>query len=78
MKNSKEHDIGKIILLLVFIQLLLFGIQQCLFVFFSRTDYIDSAATMFAMIVITLLFIFFKKNKAYHFHYFLINLEHLI
>lgn len=63
MKDNKEKAIVKIIVLLIFIQLLRFGIKQCLFVFFKRTYYFDSIATMFAMIVITVLFVIFSKKQ---------------
>lgn len=62
MKDSGKKAIAKIIVLLIFIQLLLFGIKQCLFVFFKRTYYFDSIATMLAMIVITILFVTFSKK----------------
>lgn len=63
MKDGREHTIRYIIILLVFLQLLLFGIKKCLFIFFKRTDYFDSMASMFAMIVITILFIIFTRKK---------------
>lgn len=63
MKDGRKQNIGKNIVLLVFLQLLLFGIKQCLFIFFKRTDYSDSMATMFAMIVITVLFIIFTRKQ---------------
>lgn len=63
MKDSREHAIRRIIALLIFLQLLLFGIKQCLFVFFKRTDYFDSIASMFAMIVITVLFVIFTRKQ---------------
>ena len=63
MKDGREHTIRRIIVLLVFLQLLLFGIKQCLFIFFKRTDYFDRMASMFAMIVITVLFIIFTRKQ---------------
>lgn len=63
MKDGREHTIRRIIVLLVFLQLLLFGIKQCLFIFFKRTDYFDSIASMFAMIGITVLFIIFTRKQ---------------
>lgn len=63
MKDGREHTIRRIIVLLVFLQLLLFGIKQCLFIFFKRTDYFDSMASMFAMMVITVLFIIFTRKR---------------
>lgn len=62
MKDSREKAIMKIIVLLIFLQLSLLGIKQCFFVFFKRTYYFDSIATMFAMIVITILFVIFSKK----------------
>jgi len=63
LKDGREHTIRRIIVLLVFLQLLLFGIKQCLFIFFKRNDYSDSIASMFAMIVITVLFIIFTRKQ---------------
>lgn len=63
MKNHREHTIIRIIVLLTFLQLLLFGIKKCLFIFFERTDYFDSVASMLAMIVITVLFIMFTRKQ---------------
>lgn len=63
MEDCREKNIKKIIVLLVFLQLLLFTIEQCFFIFFKRTDYFDSMATMFGMIVITILFIIFTRKK---------------
>lgn len=63
MKDSSEHAIIRIIVLLIFLQLLLFGIKQYLFVFFKRTDYSDSIASMFGMIVITVLFVIFTRKQ---------------
>lgn len=63
MKDGREHTIRRIIVLLFFLQLLLFGIKQCLFIFFKRTDYLDSMTSMFAMIVIIILFIIFTRKQ---------------
>ncbi|WP_434799295.1 CPBP family intramembrane glutamic endopeptidase [Terrisporobacter vanillatitrophus] len=63
MEDCREKSIKKIIVLLVFLQLLLFTIEQCFFIFFKRTDYFDSMVTMFGMIVITILFIIFTRKK---------------
>jgi membrane protease YdiL (CAAX protease family) len=63
LKDGRERTISRIIVLLVFVQLLLFGIKQCLFIFFNRTDYSDRMASMFAMIVITVLFIIFTRKQ---------------
>jgi membrane protease YdiL (CAAX protease family) len=63
MKDTKSHTIIKIILLLVFIQSLLFGIEQFIFLFFKRTEYIDSMSSMFAMIIVTILFVIFARKQ---------------
>lgn len=63
MKDAKEHTIRKIIVLLVFLQLLLLGIKLCLFVFFERTNYFDSIASMFAMMISTVLFVIFTNKR---------------
>ncbi len=63
MKDGREYTIRRIIGLLVFLQLLLFGIKQFLFIFFKRTDYFDSMASMFAMIIIIVLFIIFTRKQ---------------
>jgi membrane protease YdiL (CAAX protease family) len=63
LKDDTGYTIGRIITLLVFLQLLLFGIKQFLFIFFKRTDYSDSMATMFAMAVITILFLIYAKKQ---------------
>lgn len=63
MKDGRDHPIIRIIVLLVCIQLLLFGIKRILFLFFERTYYIDSIASMFAMIIITVFFVIFARKQ---------------
>lgn len=61
--KSRVHIISKIILLLIFLQLLLLSMTHCIFLFIKRTNFVDSMATMFAMIIITVFLIIFMRKK---------------
>ncbi len=54
MKSKKLKSICAIIVLLAFIQILLFVIQQGVFLLVPRTDYSDHMAAMLGMIVLTI------------------------
>ena len=61
--ENKNQILLKIIGLLIFLQLLLFSIKKFIFIFFNRTNFVDSISSMCAMIIITILFIIFTKNQ---------------
>jgi len=66
-KNSRftkgAYTISSILGLLVVIQCLLFCIKHCIFLFVTRASFSDSMATMFGMIVLSVLFILFAKKQ---------------
>lgn len=64
MKLEKTKLIGCIVVWLILLQLILFGIEQSIFIFVNRTDYIDHMASMFAMIIITIFFVLFVRSKS--------------
>jgi membrane protease YdiL (CAAX protease family) len=54
LEAGKLKTIGGIIALLALIQLLLFGIEQGVFLLIPRNDYSDYMATMFGMVILTI------------------------
>lgn len=54
MKTGKLKSISVIIVILAFIQLLLYVIKQCVFLIIPRTDYSDHMATMLGMIILAI------------------------
>jgi membrane protease YdiL (CAAX protease family) len=57
------YVISSIIALLAFIQLLLLGFKHFFFLFFERTNFSDSIATMFGMIILSDVFVVFASKQ---------------
>jgi len=57
------YVLSPIIVLLAAIQLLLLGFKHFIFLFVERTDFLDHIASMFAMIILSGLFIVFAKKQ---------------
>lgn len=63
MNNNKVKTIACIVGMLIIIQISRICIKQVIFTFIERTDYSDSIASMFAVIVLSILFIIFAGNQ---------------
>jgi len=62
MKNILKIILTTIVLMAI-IQLILLGFKQLTFLFVERTNFSDSMATMFGMIILSGLFILFAKKQ---------------
>lgn len=70
MKRENIKSISIIIFVLAILQILLFCIKQCTFLFVTRTNYTDSLSTMFAMVLLTICYIIVAKKYNLKFSFF--------
>ncbi len=61
--KAKTKAIAYIVGMLIIIQSILYSIEYVIFIFVERTDYSDHIASMFAMIVLSILFIMFSRKQ---------------
>lgn len=63
MSKQKNKTIGFIVLILLLLSLSLFVIKQVTFFFVLRTDFSDYMASMFAMIILTIIILRISRKK---------------
>lgn len=63
MKGNTIKSIGRLSAFLVILSLLLFGIEQIIFLIVARTDFSDHMATMFSMLLLSFLLLLMAKRK---------------